>query len=50
MLDVNGWICFRAKIKAGQSLLVHGASGAVGTAAVQIAKRKGLNNCITSFF
>ncbi|KAL1130898.1 hypothetical protein AAG570_012139 [Ranatra chinensis] len=30
------------KIKKGESLLVHGASGAVGIAAVQIAKAKGL--------
>lgn len=31
----------RAKLRAGETLLVNGASGAVGTMAIQIAKQKG---------
>ena len=33
----------RANAKPGETVLVHGASGAVGTAAVQIARSMGLN-------
>ncbi len=32
----------RAKVKRGQSVLIHGATGGVGTAALQLAKRAGL--------
>lgn len=52
--DVNLWydlccsiwkfniVCYRCKLKADDKLLVHGASGAVGIAAVQISKSLGM--------
>jgi len=36
-------LVLRANAKPGETVLVHGASGAVGTAAVQIARAMGLN-------
>lgn len=36
-----GFLMEKAKIKPGQSILIHGASGSVGSAAVQIAKAVG---------
>lgn len=35
------WYIFRLSVQEGELVLVHGASGAVGTAAVQIAKSIG---------
>lgn len=35
---------FRGKARAGDKVLVHGASGAVGLAACQMAKAHGNNN------
>lgn len=37
------WALFgRGRAKAGETVFIHGASGAVGTAAIQLAKRAGL--------
>lgn len=42
LLLISICICLnRAKLKSGERVLVHGASGAVGLAAVQIAKAYG---------
>ena len=44
-IETNGsrclLFCYRGKAKAGDRVLVHGASGAVGLAACQIAKAHG---------
>jgi NADPH:quinone reductase-like Zn-dependent oxidoreductase len=39
--------CYRCRIKKGETILVHGASGAVGIAALQIAKAEGNLYCGT---
>ncbi|MGP1356656.1 medium chain dehydrogenase/reductase family protein [Roseicyclus sp.] len=36
-----------AKLKAGQSLLIHGAGGAVGTSMLQLARDAGIDTCGT---
>src|SRR2546430_13764979 len=38
----------RADAKPGETVLVHGASGGVGTAAVQLARARGLRVCGTA--
>ena len=38
----------RAGVKSGQAILIHGAGGAVGSAATQIAHRRGVNVIATA--
>lgn len=47
MLDIISFILYRLRIKNGELALIHGASGAVGIAGVQIAKAHGMLNLIT---